>query len=371
MGLWMDKYLIKYCDNNQEWDDFCDAQDEAWFWHTTGWIKYCEHSRFGVDARNLSFVIIKEERIMAIVPLLLEVNQVNSGREFTFSGGPTPFFVIDQFAQRLEASAIQHLIWDEIERLATLHNVGRIWMRANVQNNGYLFGINVDNPLARKVFLDTSIYSCIVSLNREEKVLLSEMRKGHKAAVKKSMKQITTVCYDSDNVTIDKLNKFRDFYFSVAGKVTRPPETFDMLFEFIKNGRGLLFEAILDHTIVGYTLVILYKQYAYYAMACVVQEFKDYDVSHFLEWQAFCRLKQENIIYYELGEQHFGSSLSCIVTDKMKSISAFKRGFGGSLYLQCSGEYFFTKDYFDKTYAERLQEYTQAKWGNDIVYKSL
>ena len=212
-------------------------------------------------------------------------------------------------------------------------------MRANVQNNGYLSGINVDNPLTRKGFLDTSLYSCIVSLNHEEKFLLSEMRKGHKAAVKKSTKQLTAVCYDSDTITVDKLNQFRDVYFSVVGKVTRPPVTFDMLFEFIKSGHGLLFEAVFEHHIAGYSLIIRYKQYAYYAMACVVQEYKDCDVSHFLEWQAFCSLKQRNILYYELGEQYFGGTLSCIVSDKMKSISAFKRGFGGKLYLQCSGEY--------------------------------
>ena len=349
------------------WNEFCESQEEAWFWHTTGWIKYCEHSRFGVDARKLSFMIINDGKILAIVPLLLEVNQSKGNREFTFSGGPTPFFVIDQSAERRKASAIQDLIWNEIERLATLHNVGRIWMRANVQNNGYLSSINVDNPLTRKGFLDTSLYSCIISLNHEEKTLLSEMRKGHKAAVKKSIKQLTAVCYDSDTITVDKLNQFRDIYFSVAGKVTRPSETFDMLFEFIKSGHGFLFEAVFEHHIAGYSLIILYKQYAYYAMACVVQEYKDYDVSHFLEWQAFCSLKQKNILYYELGEQYFGGTLSCIVSDKMKSISAFKRGFGGRLYLQCSGEYFFLKEYFDETYAARLQEYKQVRWDNVLI----
>ena len=52
---------------------------------------------------------------------------------------------------------------------------------------------------------------------------------------------------------------------------------------------------------------------------------------------------------------------------KMKSISAFKRGFGGKLYLQCSGEYFHTKDYFHKIYSMRLQEYEQSRWGNEII----
>jgi len=359
----MDKYIIENCDNNRKWDAFCDAQEEAWFWHTTGWIKYCENSRFGVDAENLSFMVVRDGKILAIVPLVLEVNQSKGEREFTFSGGPTPLFVIEKSEKGREASAIQGVIWDEIERLAILHNVGRIWMRANVQNNGYLSGINVANPLAREGYLDTSLYSCIISLNPDETVLLSEMRKGHKAAVKKSMKQLTAVCYDSDTMSFDKSKQFRDTYCSVAGKLTRPSETFDMLYEFIKSGHALLLEAVFDHHIAGYSLIILYKQYAYYAMACVVQEYIDCDVSHFLEWQALCRLKQKGILYYELGEQYFRTSLSCIVTDKMKSISAFKRGFGGRLYLQCSGEYFFRKDYFDKMYAARVQEYEKARWG--------
>lgn len=358
----MDKYLIKRCDNNQRWDTFCDSQEEAWFWHTTGWIKYCEFSQFGFDTKNLSFMVMYDNKILAIVPLMIEVNQSNGNREFTFSGGPTPFFVIDQLVERREATDIQDLIWDEIQKLANRHNIGRIWMRANVQNNDYLSNINIYNPLSKKGFLDTSLFSCIISLNHEEKTLLSEMRKGHKAAVKKSITQLKAVCYDSDSITVNKLNQFKDIYFSIAGKVTRPTETFDMLFEFIKNGHGLLFEAVFEHHIVGYSMIIFYKQYAYYAMACVVQEYKDYNVSHFLEWQAFCSLKQKNILYYELGEQYFGSSLSCIVTNKMKSISAFKRGFGGRIYMQCSGEYFFSKEYFDKVCIARIEDYKQARW---------
>ena len=51
----------------------------------------------------------------------------------------------------------------------------------------------------------------------------------------------------------------------------------------------------------------------------------------------------------------------------MKSISDFKRGFGGRLYLQCSGEYFFTEEYLDKTYVGRLQGYKQARWGQAML----
>lgn len=359
----MSEYLIENGIDDHKWDDFCDEHEEAWFWHTSGWIKYCEHSRFGVDAQNLSFMIVHDDKIMAIVPLLLENDKNKGSKEFTFSGGPTPFYLVKRTLEKRESSTIQDLIWAEIERLSLIYNVGRIWMKTNVNNNKYLSDVNIDNPLARRGFFDTSLYSCIIRLSPDEKILLSEMRKGHKAAVKKSERQLTVICYDNNIINIDKISQFRDIYFNIAGKITRPVVTFDMLFKFIKNKRGLLFEAVLDNRIIGYSLVILYKQYAYYAMACVVQEYKDYNVSHFLEWAAFRRLKQEGVIYYELGEQHFESSLSYIVTDKMKSISSFKRGFGGRLYLQCSGEYFFTKDYFNNVLTERVHNYAKTRWG--------
>jgi hypothetical protein len=346
------------------WNAFCENQEEGWFWHTTYWMEYCVNSRFETNSENISFLITDKDRIHAIVPLIIEENCFNNEniREFTFSGGPTPYFIIDKSLDKSIKEAVEILIWNEIDRILAEKRIVRIYLRSSCQNSNYISNQKTLNPFIKMGFLDTSMYSCILSLDIDEKALLSNMRKGHSSAVKKSLKFLNIECYDENNVTKDKVIQFRDTYFKVAGKVTRPESTFNMIYDFIKRSMGLLFEARLNDEVVGYSLVFYYKNYGYYAMACVIPDYKDYNVSHFLQWHTFLRLKNQEVSYYELGEQYFADDIFSQTSDKMKSISSFKRGFGGEFVLQFSGESFYEKDYFIALLSKRIENYALNRW---------
>lgn len=348
-----------------EWDKFCERNEEAWFWHTTSWIDYCLKSRFDTVVYNRSFSIVENNNIIAIVPLLIEERTINSKtmKEISFSGGNTPLFVIDKGIIGKKYTDLLTEIWDRIWSIAKNEGIVRCLFKLNIQNEAYLRSMVIENNLYKKGLIDTSTYTCILDLSKNEDDIMSNMRKGHKAAIKKAQKSLKCVCCDITNVSGEAIEEFRRIYFMVAGKATRPDETFKMLHFFVKNGNAFLLKACLGEEIAGYTMVFLYKKHAYYAMACVIEKFKDQDVSHFLQWNAINYLKKHDVCFYELGDQFFSKSFFHQVSDKSISISAFKRGFGGRLVQQISGEYYFSLEYFKEVFQQRIISYeNEIEW---------
>jgi len=216
------------------WDDFCQNQESAWFLHTTDWVKYCENSRFNVRSQNCSFVVMNDDKTTAIVPLLIEETSKDGVkiREFTFSGGPTPKYIIDSKIGRKLYNRIEGEIWHKINSIAKDQGVVKLWMRENVQNRCYLLSSTLKDvcdlnatDLAKSGFLDTSIYSSVLFLDQCENFLMSQMRKGHHAAIKKALKFLSVNYYDSDSISPEKMEQFRERYFYIAGKLTRPYKT--------------------------------------------------------------------------------------------------------------------------------------------------
>lgn len=348
-----------------EWDRFCDRNEEAWFWHTSGWIDYCMKSRFDTVAYNRSFSIVENNNIIAIVPLLIEEPTINGEtiKEISFSGGNTPLFIIDKSIIGKKRAGLSAEIWDKIWSIAKNEGIARCLFKLNMQTEAYLRSMTIENNLYKKGFFDTSTYSCILNISQNEDDLMSNMRKGHRAAIKKAQKSLQCICYDITNVDEKVMEEFGKIYFMVAKKATRPDETFKKLHGFVKKGNAVLLKANLGEEIAGYTMVFYYKKYAYYAMACVIEKFKDQDVSHFLQWNAISYLKHHGICYYELGDQFFSKSFFHQVSDKSMSISAFKRGFGGRLVQQISGEYYFSLEYFKKVFQQRMVSFeNEIEW---------
>jgi len=69
-------------EKHKEWDNFCLLSDEAWFWHTSGWLTYTVNYRPSLNTKDFSFFVLKEGKIKAVVPLMLESHKSESGEDF-------------------------------------------------------------------------------------------------------------------------------------------------------------------------------------------------------------------------------------------------------------------------------------------------
>ena len=291
--------------NEQSWNEFCYTNYGLWFFHRKEWLVYLQNSKFGVEFKDHSFFIENNGKIISIVPLIQENDEL-------FSSG---------FDDRKE-------VLQEVKRIAVESRVKRI---------------RVDSDIREYLSIDG--YTCILSLDQ------INPSKGHRSCIKKAEKYLTyTLCEDTV--------RFREDYCRIAGKITRPAITFDLMGKWAAQGFGSLLEAKFDGKTAGYTYLLHWKDRAYYFMSCVETDFREFNVSHFLQSKAFDILRLKGVRYYELGEQVY-NSLHCQPTDKEKNISRFKKSFGGQIVLAPASEFYFDRDYFEQVYTKRIKDYKE------------
>lgn len=278
------------------------------FWQTQEYFEYLINSKIGVEIIDRSFFIDNK-----FVPLVQE------GQEFY-----SPGFDDDK------------KILSEIKELAQQHNIKRIQVNSQI-----------------KSYLNISGYTCILDLDN------IKPSKGHRSAIKTGQKYLD---FEISNVNM----RFQRDYFRIAGKVTRPDKTFQILSEWQEKEYGLLLKATYQGNTAGYVYLLHYKDWAYYFMSCVETEYKQYNVSHYLQSVAFDILRNKGIKTYELGSQDY-NNLFIQPTEKERNISLFKRGFGGSVVVNPLSEYFFSQEYMREIYQNRINNYIRSEYEKDII----
>ena len=95
----------------------------------------------------------------------------------------------------------------------------------------------------------------------------------------------------------------------------------------------------------GWRLNLLNKIYKSDCSAAVIQNFQHMQGpgGHAIIWQAIKYFKENNYKYFELGWQYYGNQLLDYPSEKVKMISYFKRGFGGSSYPLYRGIKYYDK----------------------------
>src|SRR5262245_27175480 len=78
------------------WDRFCRASGDAWFWHTSDWLRYQRAHRPDLASRHRSFFVEDGGAILAACPLLEEAGELGAGG----SAAPAPIFAPNLGARR-------------------------------------------------------------------------------------------------------------------------------------------------------------------------------------------------------------------------------------------------------------------------------
>lgn len=317
--------------NRQEWDDFAQQSDSAWFRHTVAWQKYSSCCRFDSNTKNFSFMVKQDRKIQAIVPLLVEY----SYPEMTFDcismyGDFTPLPAFSN-SDEIRKDSIVDAIREEIRKI--------------VAENGVHYAKCMVDPLIKlDYFKDFTAFNLledgadlqftttnIVDLRPDTDTILRRMRKGHKAAIKQVMKESSyrVDVFDKDNITKDKLLRFKEIHKTDAGRQTRTDESWECMYEWITSGNACLVMLWLD-SIQDYgaaALVMMYKQSAYYASYGTLDSyFLGGHGGYIIQWEAIKYLKSKGIEYYETGDNHFGGSGGAN-EHKLHEISKYKKGF--------------------------------------------
>jgi hypothetical protein len=318
-------------DHFNSWDEFCLESDDAWFWHTTSWLSYCTSYGEKLEAQNLSFMITDTAGILAVCPLLME-KKIGADNccsyEFSTSGGGGPGILPalrnDLSADRREK--IMKILYEKVDALAKRHGVVKAAFRTTpLAPRPCQF-----NLFLKYGYLDGTLNTQIIDLSLPAEHLWSAIRKGHRYDIHRGERYYRVQVYDRENHAGDAFDHYRLLHHKTAGRVTRPPATFEMMDNWIASGQGMLCAASREGRFAGFAYLVLYKDGAYYASASDDPDFEtDVPVSHVMQWTIINRLQKQGYRKYEIGIQQFGPQMQDLPTTKDLSISFFKRGFGG------------------------------------------
>jgi hypothetical protein len=166
-----------------------------------------------------------------------------------------------------------------------------------------------------------------------------------------------TKVFDAESVDEHTFKLYQDLHHKAAGRITRPSDTFEAMYEWVKSGRAILAGAKVGDQWVGFILAITYKDGAYYGSSANDPEFSHLPVSHAIQWAIIRWLKSHGYCSYELGWQQYGPQLYDFPSEKEVAISLFKRGFGGEAVPLFRGEKYYSAKYFRQVFDERIEKY--------------
>jgi hypothetical protein len=349
-------------ENYAEWDQFCRESPEAWFWHTTDWLEYTLHYRPELQPRTESFLCLHEGNIAAVCPLILESKgETDQAAEFSYGGdaGPAPAFA-ENLPEKIK-KAVVRAVFEQVDFLANKQNVARIAFRSSPLAAAF-WGRSAPapNPLVRLGFNDISLATQILDLQADDTEQLRGMRKGHRADITRAEKLLQATVLDKETVTQEAFDRYRELHRKAAGRVTRPLATFQMMHDWIRNGLAVLCSASLGGVDVGFALVSVYKDGAYYSSSCEDPDHNDLPIGHLMQWRILQWLRQHGIRRYEIGWQMFASQPHAVVSEKELRIAFFKRGFGGTTVPLWQGEKFYSSTYCAKVLKERAARYSET-----------
>jgi hypothetical protein len=345
------------------WDELCTDAVGAWFWHTSRWRAYTVAYRPTLESQSLAFVVVDAGRPVALVPLMVEKLDGEGGQRFSFGGDAcwSPVLVAGTEPSRARVAlreALQH-----VDDLAADHDVDSVALRLSPLGNG--FDDHLSEFLvatARAGYADVSLCSQVIDLDDRPEGLRVAMSKGHRADITRGRRTLETAVVTGADAAAD-FSAYRAMHALAAGRVTRPPATFDLMETWLATGGAALARATKDGEPVGFSYLLLHGAGAYYASAANHPDHGQDPIGHVLHAAAIGWLRERGIRRYEVGLQQFGPLPHDAPSAKDLGISRFKRGFGGRTVPLPVREKWYSADAYLRTVTARNGRYASTRWG--------
>ncbi len=309
--------------NNPNWDKFCLESDDCWFYHTIDWIEYTLEYGGGASELLSFYIEDKTNNILAICPLIRHQNKLN------FSGSVTPNPALKNNLSDKLSKSLYKQIFTEIDSIANEYGISecKISLTTLAKNNLKLFTYNY---LMKYNFENISLNTQVIDLEKAQTTLWGDIKKSHRYEINKGNKMFKFLIIDQYNDDLTAFKEFKNLHFLSAERMTRSERTWEIQYDWIQKGYGVLILAILENIPIGGIYTIIYKNGAYYGISANHPEYDiKYPISHAIQWEMIKWLKKNRYKYYELGPQHYSNQPYDHPTEKDINISLFKRHFGG------------------------------------------
>ncbi|HUN52567.1 MAG TPA: hypothetical protein VMU42_15690 [Candidatus Sulfotelmatobacter sp.] len=165
-------------------------------------------------------------------------------------------------------------------------------------------------------------------LHLDEAAIRRHLRKSYHSLVNWGRRNLRLVYVNQANPAPDLYGSYRDFHARVAGRVTRPPESWEAMYRWIVAGGGELALAYLDDgALVAATVSVDGSEITYYASGVYDRERFDRPLAHWPLFDAIQRSRARGLCQFDLGDLPEKGTAG----DKEFNIGYFKRGFATAI----------------------------------------
>lgn len=171
----------------------------------------------------------------------------------------------------------------------------------------------------------STAYSAEVDLTRDEEQLWRHVRRRFRPFINTGRRDLRTETVDAEAPDHERFGIYRALHREVAGRETRPKESWDVMFELLQKGRGLLVLAHLDERPVAATYVMRFGSVAVYASGAYARDLGKYPVSHWPLYASMLEAKRVGVERFVIGPVFLDTDPNA--TPKERTIGEFKRGF--------------------------------------------
>lgn len=175
-------------------------------------------------------------------------------------------------------------------------------------------------------------FSAEADLTMPEEELWTSLRKSYRSLINAGRRDLRIEVVDIKSINHDKFKVFQELHREAAGRVTRPPRAWEIMYERVKAGRAQLVLAYLDERPVAATYLMRFGRIALYGSGAYARDLGKFAVSHWPLYASMLEAKRSGVERLVLGPVFLESSPTA--SQKEKSIGAFKLGFATRVLAQ-------------------------------------
>lgn len=171
-----------------------------------------------------------------------------------------------------------------------------------------------------------------IDLDQNYDAIKMNIRKSYKSLINWGYKSLDIKIFDANNADKKVLDSFRDFHIQVSKRRTRSDRTWDLQYQAIEQGLGILIMGYLDTELVCGVYVCISKKQAYYGVAVNNRDLmaENKPLGHALLLEAIHKTKEMGIKQFVLGEVSGSDDV------KTSAINRYKRGFTNTIECKVS-----------------------------------
>lgn len=158
------------------------------------------------------------------------------------------------------------------------------------------------------------------------------MRKSFRSLINAGRRDLRIEFVGKGDPDRDRFEIYRSLHREVSGRVTRPAQSWEVMYELLKAGRAQLVLAHLEERPVAATYFMRFGRLAVYASGAYARDLGKFPVSHWPLYALMLEAKRTGIERLILGPVFLESNP--VSSPKEKSIAAFKLGFATRVLAQ-------------------------------------